>query len=137
MFPRVPSGPIPRLVSLSTAVPSFDVSQIEVSERAVEAFAATPNAAAWLAPIYRNAEIDTRHACMTPDWYIGDHGFGERNDLFLKHATELLTQAAQRALDAAKLAPGDIDAIVTICSTGIATPALDARLMEKLAFRRD
>ncbi|HEX4182236.1 MAG TPA: 3-oxoacyl-[acyl-carrier-protein] synthase III C-terminal domain-containing protein [Caulobacteraceae bacterium] len=137
MFPRVPAGPIPRLVSLSTAVPAFDVSQREVSERAVGAFAATPNAAAWLEPIYRNAEIETRHACMTPEWYVGEHGFGERNDLFLEHAVELLTRAARSALDAARLRPGDIDVIVTICSTGIATPALDARLMEKLAFRRD
>ena len=27
--------------------------------------------------------------------------------------------------------------IVTVCTTGIATPSLDARLMERLPFRRD
>jgi alkylresorcinol/alkylpyrone synthase len=137
MFPRVPGGPIPRLVSLATAVPSFDVSQDEVAQRAVEAFASTPNAAAWLAPIYRNAEIETRHACLPPDWYVADHGFGERNDLFLTHATALLAQAARDALHEARLEPAEIDAIVTVCSTGVATPALDARLMEVVPFRRD
>ena len=137
MFPRVAGGPIPRLVSLATAVPPFDISQAEVAERAVEAFAATPNAAAWLAPIYRNAEIDNRHSCVPASWYLERHDFGERNDLFLENAVELLAAAARRALDEAGLAADQIDAIVTVCSTGVATPSLDARVMEKLAFRRD
>jgi len=137
MFPRVPGGPVPRLVSLATAVPPFDIPQAEVSERAVEAFAATPNAAQWLAPIYRNAEIDNRHSCVPASWYLGEHSFGERNALFLENAVALLAEAAQGALDAAGLEAGQIDAIVTVCSTGVATPALDARVMEKLAFRRN
>jgi alkylresorcinol/alkylpyrone synthase len=137
MFPRVPGGPIPRLVSLATAVPPFDIPQTEVSERAVEAFAATPNAAAWLAPIYINAEIDNRHSCVPARWYLSEHSFGDRNDLFLANAVDLLAEAARRALDEAGLAPADIDAIVTVCSTGVATPSLDARVMEKIAFRRN
>jgi alkylresorcinol/alkylpyrone synthase len=137
MFPRVASGPVPRLVSLATAVPPFDISQAEVSARAMEAFAATPGAAAWLAPIYKNAEIETRHCCMPADWYLEDHSFEERNDLFLEHATALLAEAAERALAEAGLAAGDIDTLVTVCSTGVATPALDARVMERVAFRRD
>ena len=137
MFPRVPGGPIPRLVALATAVPPFDIPQSEVAERAVQAYAATPNAAAWLAPIYINAEIDNRHSCMPAEWYLAEHGFAERNDLFLQNAVTLLAEAAQRALDEAGLDADRIDAIVTVCSTGVATPALDARVMERLAFRRD
>ena len=137
MFPRVPGGPIPRLVSLATAVPPFDIAQSEVSERAVEAYAATPNAAAWLAPIYVNAEIDNRHSCVPASWYLSEHSFSERNNLFLDNAVELLARAAREALDEAGLAADQIDAIVTVCSTGVATPSLDARVMERLAFRRD
>ena len=137
MFPRVSAGPIPRLVSLATAVPGVDVAQAEVSRRAVEAFAATPNAAAWLEPIYRNAEIETRHVCQPADWHTGAHGFGERNDLFLTHAVDLLEEAARGALDRAGMAAEAIDVLVTVCSTGIATPALDARLMGRLPFRPD
>jgi alkylresorcinol/alkylpyrone synthase len=137
MFRESSPGPVPRLVSLATAVPPYDISQAEVSARAAEAFASTPNAAQWLAPIYVNAEIDTRHSCVPTDWYLHEHSFGERNDLFLENATNLLVEAAAKALDEAGLEPGDIDTIITICSTGIATPALDARVMEKLAFRRN
>jgi alkylresorcinol/alkylpyrone synthase len=137
MVLRSPSSPTPRLVSLATAVPPLDLRQDDVIRRAEEWFGATPAAVEWLIPIYRNAEIDNRHSCVPMDWYLSDHGFGERNDLFLEHATELLAEAAQGALDEAGLQAADIDTIITICSTGVATPGLDARVMEKLAFRRD
>jgi len=44
---------------------------------------------------------------------------------------------ARKALAQAGLAPGEIDTIVTVCSTGIATPSLEARVASKLGFRAD
>ncbi len=137
MFPRnqTDNGPAPRLVSLCTATPKHDLPQEAVAHHAAEMFSTTPGGFDHLAPIYRNAQIDHRHSTVPLDWYLARHSFSERNDLFLKGAVELLAEAAQRALDAAGLKPGDIDAIVTVCSTGIATPALDARLMQIMPFR--
>ena len=74
---------------------------------------------------------------MPIDWYLARHSFGERNDLFLKCAVELLAEVAARALADAGLDADQIDAIVTVCSTGVATPGLDARLMQVMPFRRD
>src|SRR5262249_6117968 len=71
------------------------------------------------------------------EWYLQDHSFRERNEIFLESATTLLAEAAQSALDEAGLKADEIDAIVTVCTTGIATPSLEARLMRKLAFRAD
>jgi alkylresorcinol/alkylpyrone synthase len=129
------TGGAPRLVSLATAAPPITLRQADVTARAAEHFASSPGAFDWIAPIYRNAEIDTRHSCVPTEWYLEDHGFGERNDLFLAHAETLLEEAARRALDEAGLDPGEIDSIVTVCTTGIATPSLDARLMRRMAFR--
>ena len=129
--------PAPRLVSLATAVPPFDLPQDEVAERAATVFAPTPGGFHRLAPIYVNALIERRQACVPMEWFLEEHGFRERNALFLHHATELLVEAAGRALDEAGLEPGDIDTIVAVCTSGIATPGLDARLMERLPFRRD
>jgi alkylresorcinol/alkylpyrone synthase len=130
-------GATPRLVALATAAPPFDLPQAEIADRAAAFFSTTEGGFNRLAPIYRNAQIDTRHACVPLTWFLEDHDFGQRNALFLEHATELLAQAAQRALDEADLQPADIDTIVTVCSSGIATPSLDARVMQKLAFRPD
>ena len=127
----------PRLAALATAVPRFDLAQEDVAARAGQLFATAEGGFHRLAPIYRNARIETRHACVPLDWFAEDHGFPERNGLFLEHATALLITAAIRALDEANLGPEDIDTIVTVSSSGIATPGLDARVMERLPFRRD
>ena len=137
MFPYSDSAAIPRLVALATAVPPHDLPQEEVALHAAEMFSATPGGFDHLAPIYRNAEIDHRHSSVPIDWYLAKHTFGERNDLFLESAVDLIAQAADRALAQAGLEPEDIDAIVTICSTGVATPGLDARLMQVMPFRKD
>ena len=102
-----------------------------------EMFATTHGGFERLAPIYRNALIETRHSCVPIDWYLKPHSFSERNDLFLANAVPLLAEAAGKALEQAGLTAGDIDAIVAVCTTGIATPALDARLMQGMPFRPD
>jgi len=137
MFPRpsASDGPSPRLVSLSTAIPQHDLPQDAVVRHAAEMFATAPGGFDRLAPIYRNAQIEHRHSVVPMDWYLERHSFGERNALFIDGAVALLAEAAGKALADAGLAPGDIDAIVTVCSTGIATPALDARLMQIMPFR--
>ena len=136
-MPLNAAPPIPRLVGLATAVPPFDLLQDEVAARAATLFAPTEGGFHRLAPIYCNALIERRHACVPIDWFLDDHGFRERNALFLQHATDLLAEAAGKALDEAGLEPGDIDTIVTVCTSGIATPGLDARLMGRLPFRAD
>ena len=137
MFEPSTSGGQPRLVSLATSAPPFTLHQDDVTRRAAELFSSSPATFEWIAPIYRNAEIDTRHSCVPTDWYLSDHSFGERNDLFLEHAVALLVEAASAALGQAGLTPDQIDTIVTVSTTGIATPSLDARLLDRLPFRRN
>src|SRR6185312_1990805 len=55
----------------------------------------------------------------------------------LEHTVSLLDQAARDALALADLKPEAIDAVAVVSTTGVATPALDARLMEKLPLRPD
>jgi alkylresorcinol/alkylpyrone synthase len=136
LFDRV-QNLAPRLISLQTAVPPHILQQNEVAQRAGEVFADAISDFSRLTPIYQHAEIETRHSCVPLDWYVQPHGFGERNRLFLESATALLTEATQRALDDAGLQAEDIDTLITVCSSGIATPSLDALVMQHLPFRRD
>ena len=137
MSPGATPPAIPRLTALATAVPDHLLCQEDVAERAATLFGPIEGGFHRLAPVYRNAQIARRHACVPLDWFVEEHSFAERNALFLEHATALLTQAAAKALTEAGLAPSDIDTIVTVCSSGIATPALDTRVMQNLAFRPD
>lgn len=130
-------APTPHLVSLATAVPAFDLPQDEVARRAGELFAPSMSDFSRLTPIYRNAEIEHRHSCVPITWYTAPHDFTERNNLFLENATALLAEAARNALDAAGLKATDIDMVISISSTGIATPSLEARLWQQLGLRSD
>jgi alkylresorcinol/alkylpyrone synthase len=132
-----PSRPSARLISLATAVPEHVLPQAVVTERAAELFLGTQGGFERLAPVFRNAEIETRNTCTPIEWFLEPHSFSDRNDLFLENAVSLLAKAATEALAEAGLKAGDIDTLITVCSTGIATPALDARLMEVMDFRRD
>jgi alkylresorcinol/alkylpyrone synthase len=136
-MPAIADAATARLISLATAVPPHDLLQDDVADRAAVLFGSTDGGFHRLAPVYRNAEIARRHSCVPLDWFMAHHSFAERNALFLEHATRLLTEAARDALARCGLRPQDIDTLVTVCSSGIATPALDARVMANLAFRPD
>lgn len=131
------TAPVARLQSLALAWPPFELRQEDVAANGAEMFATTHGGFERLAPIYRNALIETRHSCVPIEWYLEPHSFSERNDMFLKNAVAVLAEAAGKALDQAGLEARDIDAVVVVCTTGIATPALDARLMQMMAFRPD
>ncbi|VWX61156.1 Chalcone and stilbene synthases domain protein [Burkholderiales bacterium 8X] len=56
---------------------------------------------------------------------------------FLAHAPALASQAAERALANAGLAPGDIDAVVVSTCTGYLCPGLTGYVAERLGLRQD
>lgn len=134
---RTVSKPSPRLLSLATAVPSHILRQEEVALGAAEVFADSGGERDRFGQVFRNAAIETRRSCVPLEWFLRSHGFAERNALYLDHAVDLLAEAARRALDDAGLSPEAIDTIVTVSSSGIATPTLDARLMGRMEFRAD
>jgi alkylresorcinol/alkylpyrone synthase len=71
------------------------------------------------------------------DWYLTPLGWPERATVYLEGACELFVDAAKRALEAAELDAAEVDTIVTISSTGIAMPSLEARVAGRLGFRPD
>ncbi|MCZ6840149.1 MAG: type III polyketide synthase [Alphaproteobacteria bacterium] len=126
-----------RIAAVATAVPEHVLHQDEVVARAAEIFAPGVPDFDRFVPVYSNAAVATRHSCVPIEWYSEPHTFSERNALYIHNAVELLEQAAERALAAAKLTPAEIDALVIVSTTGVATPSLDALLLDRMSFRRD
>jgi alkylresorcinol/alkylpyrone synthase len=127
----------PLLRALVTAVPKHVLRQDYVRDNAKAFFGPRSSLFEHLEPVFGNALIEKRYACQPPDWYLTPRDFGEKSQSFAEHATALGLEIATRALDEAELEAHEIDAIVTVSSTGIMTPSLDARLMNLLPFRRD
>ena len=128
--------PSPRLVSLATAVPPHRLDQSNVVARVQQLFGRSPDFER-LIQVYANSGIDCRYSVMPFEWFDAAHSWPDRNAAYLAGALDLIEIAARRALDRADLSPEEIGAIVTVSTTGIATPSLDAQLMERLVFPRD
>jgi len=123
------------LLSLATSVPPFIVEQAEVKARAREAFGGKKALFDRLSGVFENAGIARRHIVAPPDWYMSAHGWNDRNAVYLEAAEQLFVDAATAAIEKAGLKPNDIDGVVTVSTTGIATPSLDARCAQRVGFR--
>ncbi len=132
------SAACPRLLSIATAVPGYPLPQNEVLKRASAYLPGIDGEALRrLMPVYQNAGIDTRYSCVPPDWYEKPHGWAEKNRLYLDNALDLIEQASIRALEKAGIDKEEIDMVIAVSTTGIATPSLDALLAERMGLRRD
>lgn len=127
----------PRLLSVATAVPPIVLRQKDVVARVATLFDRRASEIERLLPVFENTGIDTRYSCVPLEWYERNHGWAERNRLYLTSALDLLNSAARSALAQAKLRANEIDAVVTVSTTGIATPSLDAHLLDRLGLRPD
>jgi len=125
------------LLSLATAVPPHAIAQSDAKARAREAFGGRKALFDRLSGVFDNAGIGKRHIVTPPDWYMGDHGWHDRNNLYLEAAEQLFVEAARSAIEKAGLSPDQIDGVVTVSTTGIATPSLDARAGPRVGFRDD
>jgi alkylresorcinol/alkylpyrone synthase len=126
----------PRILALKSAVPPYVLDQSDVAVRAGHLFRERKDIER-LMPMFANTGIERRYSCVPIDWYTEPHGWTERTQLYLDNATDLLERVATALLKEAGLDRTDIDAIVVASTTGIATPSLDALLVERMQLRRD
>jgi alkylresorcinol/alkylpyrone synthase len=125
------------LISLATAVPPNIFLQKDVLAAAWDVFGPRLPQFETLSSIFANTGIIKRHGVKPFDWYLQPRGWPERTKAFLEGAEALFVEAAEKALANAQLSAGEIDTIVTVCSTGIATPSLEARVAGRMGFRAD
>jgi alkylresorcinol/alkylpyrone synthase len=132
-----PVDPPPVIEAVAAALPPHEIRQSDAEALARQVFARDGCELERLMPVFAHAGIERRFSCMPLDWYARPHGWSERGDLFERHALALIERAAVDCLAKAGRSADEIDAIVCVSSTGVTAPSLDARLMERLAFRRD
>jgi alkylresorcinol/alkylpyrone synthase len=82
--------------------------------------------------MHAHAEIDGRYLSLPIDAYYDMKSWGQYNDAWIECAQELGQQALCRALAGAGLAPSDLDALFVVSVTGLASPSLDARLVNRM-----
>lgn len=126
-----------KLVAIGTAVPPYPIDQRDAARASHEAFSSRYADFDRLAKVFESSGIRRRYGVRPLDWYFRTPGWPDRNDAFIEGAGALFVSAASKALQSAGLSAADVDTIVTVTSTGIATPSLEARVGAQMRFRAD
>jgi alkylresorcinol/alkylpyrone synthase len=129
------TSPPVTLLALATAVPPHQLEQSAVADAARRIYAKSFARYPKLADVFVNAGIERRYSVRPIEWYYEPRDWSERTQAYLQGAGALFVQAAQSALGRAGIAARDVDVIVTVSSTGIATPSLEARVGAQMGFR--
>ena len=127
----------PKLLSLAIAVPEHELRTEDVIVEATKIFGGRQEDFDRMMPVYANTGINMRYSVCTYDWFREEQGWPERSEAFVIGASHLFGVVSARALEQAGLAADQVDTIVMISSTGIATPTIEARVMSDLGFRDD
>jgi len=133
---RGASAPV-ALLSLATASPAHVLPQSEAERLARELFSDRYPQFERMAPVFASTGIRARQIVRPVEWYLQPRDWPERAEAYLEGGVDLFVDAASRALDDAQIMGVEVDAVVTISSTGIATPSLDAHAMDRLGLRPD
>ncbi|AUX21439.1 chalcone synthase [Sorangium cellulosum] len=127
----------PMIAAVGTALPPHYATQEETCAGLRRLWAGKGDALALVERVQRSIEVRGRHLAMPVEAYHAASTFAEQNRRWNACALELGERACRAALERAGLLPEDIDQIVFVSVTGISAPSLDARLVNRLGFRRD
>lgn len=130
---------MPVIISVGEAVPPHTLEQKDVRSFSRELFSKSFKDIERLLKAFHNGQVEKRHFVKSLDWYKEDHTFAEKNNAFIDSAIQLGSAAITDCLNNKKflkqeIACEEIEAIFFITSTGIATPSIEARLMNVLPF---
>ena len=81
--------------------------------------------------------VDGRYLALPIHAYDDLTTWGKSNNAWIDVAEDLAEQSICRALTRAGLCEADLDAVFFVSVTGVASPSIDARLMNRMNFRPD
>ncbi|MEE8138037.1 MAG: 3-oxoacyl-[acyl-carrier-protein] synthase III C-terminal domain-containing protein [Thermoanaerobaculia bacterium] len=86
--------------------------------------------------LHRNVLVGGRHLALPLEEYERLESWGQANDAWVRVGEEVGARAVADALACAGLQTGDVNVLIFVSVTGIATPSIDARLMNRLSLPR-
>jgi alkylresorcinol/alkylpyrone synthase len=126
-----------QLLSVATATPPYVVTQADAAAAAEQMFGSRTALFNRMAPVFMTSGIRQRYSVRPIEWFLDPRSWSERTEAYLEGGLQLFIDAATRALANAGLKADEVDTVVTVSSTGIATPSLEARAMTAMGFRSD
>lgn len=125
------------ILAVGTATPPYAMTQDDVRQLAQQHFAGKLANADKYLRVFGNANVHRRYFCVPADWFRDRHPLQEKNRLYLDWAQRLCVDAVRRCLAKGDVDPLDIDHVVFVSSSGIATPSIEVGIINALGLRPD
>ena len=123
-----------QIAAVGTAFPPYRYTQTEIANVLVERWRDKLPEPRLLTRLHANCGVDSRYFVLPIEQYPSLVGFKQTNDEWITAAVQLGQQAVTRALEPLGLSPANISAIFFASVTGIASPTIDARLINLMPF---
>ena len=126
-----------QLLALATALPPHLIEQRQAAEMARSFFGHRLAGYEAFSRVFTSTGVERRYSVEPAAWFAEKHDWPDRTAAYMSGASKLFAEVTRKALAAAQLDAAQIDAIVTMSSTGVATPSLESRVFTELGFRPD
>ncbi len=123
---------VPHIISASGIDLPFKSPQSELKAFAKKSFADTFEDTDRLLESFDNAKIEWRNLCVPVDYFYSVRSFAERNDLYIELSLKFSVEAIEKCLNKSGLSKDQITDLVFVSSTGIATPGIDALIINHM-----
>ena len=123
-----------RIVSVGTALPEHYYDQETLLSAFREQWKERYFNVGRLERLHRNVLVGGRHLALPIEEYPKIETWGQANEHWIRVAQELGGKAVLSALERAGLGVDEVDSFYFTTVTGVATPSIDARLMNRLGL---
>ncbi len=128
---------LPLMRSIGRALPQNYYPQETISAALWSEWGGSEESQARFERIHRSVGVRGRHLALPMEDYRALDSFWKKNDKWIERATDLGEEAVGSALHQAGLAPGSVDHIFFTTVTGIASPSIDSKLINRMSMRSD
>ena len=122
-----------KIASAASAFPAHHYSQRALVQAFLQHWAPLLAEPRKLELLHHNVGVEGRHLALPIERYP-DLTFGQANDAWIDTAQKLGETVVRKALDRAGLEPRDLGAIFFVSVTGISSPSIDAKLVNRLGL---
>jgi alkylresorcinol/alkylpyrone synthase len=123
-----------RIAGVASAFPKQYFHQQEITAALKQRWAGKLENPEVLDRLLSRIGVEGRHLALPIEAYDGLTSWGKANDAWIEISEELAEQALCRALSRAGVSTKDLGAIFFVSVTGIASPSIDARLVNRMGL---
>jgi alkylresorcinol/alkylpyrone synthase len=123
-----------RIAGVASAFPKHYYRQDEIAAALKERWADKMEKPEVLDRLLSRVGVDGRHLTLPVEGYDKLRTWGDANDAWIENALNLAEEALTKALVRAGMTTADLSAIFFVSVTGICSPSIDARLINRMSL---